>query len=270
LTYIKEGGLINAIRAVALLILAVSGLCVLVSGATQDENDPEKAAGLIREAIRVRGGDTYLKINTAISRGQFTPFQKGVSDAPTPVIDYIVYPDRERTEFGKGDSKYVQTNFGAKGWIYEAKQKMIRDQTEDQIKDVQQRLRYDLDNLLKRGWKEAGVKLVYVGRREVWRNTFSEAVRLDFADGAQVTLHFDPRAKLPLMTEYKIITEGKTSNEQSRYFRWVEFNGVQFPTIIDLYNEGLQAGRFSVDSVEYNAEVPEKLFAKPVNIKEVK
>jgi hypothetical protein len=147
---------------------------------------------------------------------------------------------------------------------------MIRDQTEDQIKGVQQGLRYDLDNLLKRGWQEAGAKLVYIGRREVWRNTFSEAVRIDFADGAQVTLHFDPRGKLPLMTEYKTITEGKTSNEQSRYFRWVDFNGVQFPTIIDFYREGQQTARVSVDSVEYNANVPEKLFAKPVNIKEVK
>jgi ERCC4-type nuclease len=45
---------------------------------------------------------------------------------------------------------------------------------------------------------------------------------------------------------------------------------VQFPTIIDFYREGQQTARVSVDSVEYNAEVPEKLFAKPVNIKEVK
>ena len=259
----------NAIRALALVIVGVSALAAM--GATQDdENDPVKAAILIREAIRVRGGETYLKITTSISRGQFTPFEKGVSDAPTPVIDYIVYPDRERTEFGKGDSKYVQTNSGATGWVYEAKQKMIRDQTEDQIKGVQQGMRFDLDNLLKRGWLESGAKLVYVGRREVWRNTFSEAVRIDFADGAQATLHFDPRAKLPLMTEYKTITEGKTSNEQSRYYRWVEFNGVQFPTIIDFYREGQQTARVSVDSVEYNAEVPEKLFAKPVNIKEIK
>ena len=257
-----------SIRLMGFMLVGVLGLGVLV--AAQDENDPEKAAALIRDAIKARGGETYTKIRTTVSRGNYSPFDKGASEAPMPVIDYIIYPDRERTEFGKGDSKYVQTNSGATGWVYEAKQKMIRDQTEDQIKVGQQSLRYDIDNLLRSASQEAGAKLVYVGRREVWRNTFSEAVRIDFSDGASVTLHFDPRAKLPLMTEYKTITEGKTSNEQARYFRWVDFGGVQFPTIVDIYHEGTQTARFSVDSVVFNADVPDKLFAKPSNIKEVK
>jgi hypothetical protein len=260
--------LIVRIRLIGFVLVGVLGLGVLA--AAQDENDPEKAAALIRDAIKARGGDAYLKIHTTVSRGQYSPFEKGASDAPMPVVDYIIYPDRERTEFSKGDSKYIQTNSGATGWVYEAKQKMIRDQTEEQIKVGQQSLRYDLDNLMRRASQEAGAKLVYVGRREVWRNTFSEAVRIDFSDGASVTLHFDPRAKLPLMIEYKTITEGKTSNEQARYFRWADFHGVQFPTIVDVYHEGIQSARYSVDSVEFNVEVPEKLFAKPVNIKEVK
>ena len=216
------------------------------------------------------GGAAYLNVHTVIGRGLYTTYRDGVSQLPATFVDYIVYPDKERTEFGKGDGKYVQTNTGGTGWVYDGKQKVVRDQTEDQSKQVQQGLRYDLDNLIRRGSHEAGAKLVYVGRREVWRNTFSEAVRIDFADGASATLHFDPRTKLPLMTEYKAITEGKTTNEQSRYFRWAEFGGVQFPTIVDAYREGTQTGRFSVDSVVFNVDVPDKLFVKPANIKEVK
>jgi len=260
--------LILSIRLTGFVLVAILGLSVLA--AAQDENDPEKAAALIRDAIKARGGDAYLKIRNIVSRGNFSPFDKGASEAPTPVVDYIVYPDRERTEFGKGDQKYVQTNSGATGWVYEAKQKMIRDQTEEQITAGRQSLRYDLDNLLRRAAQEPGVKFVYIGRREVWRNTFSEAVRIDFSDGASATLHFDPRAKLPLMTEYKTITEGKTSDEQARYFRWADFGGVQFPTIIDVYREGKQTARYSVDTVVFNVDVPEKIFAKPANIKEVK
>ena len=257
-------------RRIGLAALAISILAASLSATPQEENDSERAAELLQEAVKARGGDKYLSIRTIVSRGQFSPFEKGVSDAPMPVIDYIIYPDRERTEFGKGDSRVVQTNAGAAGWVYDARQKMIRDQTDAQIKDVQQGLRYDLDNLLRRGWKETGAKLVYIGRREVWRNNFAEAVRVEFADGASPILYFDPRAKLPLMTEYKIITEGKTSNEQARFFRWAEFNGVQFPTIIDFYREGQQTARVSVDSVEFNVEVADKLFVKPVSIKEVK
>jgi hypothetical protein len=250
--------------------MLASAILGFAASAAQDENDPQKAEALIREAVRVRGGQTYLGVRTTIIRGQFSPFEKGQADAPMPVVDYIVYPDRERTEFGKGDTKYVQTNAGAGGWIYEARQKMIRDQTEDQIQNAQLGLRYDLDNLLRLGWKEPGAKLVYVGRKEVWKNTFSEATRIDFSDGASVTLHFDARAKLPLATEYKTIAEGKTTNAQARYFRWADFNGVQFPTIIDFYREGVQTARVSIDSVEFNTAVPDKLFAKPASIKEVK
>lgn len=236
----------------------------------QDENDPAKAHALIRDAIKARGGDAYLTIRTIISQGQYTQFEKGVSGLPRGFIDYISYPDRERTEFGKGNEKYIQTNTGSSGWIYDAPQKMIRDQTDEQVKSFQQGFRHDLENLLRESWKEPGAKLVYLGRREAWRNTFSEAIRVDFLDQSSVTLHFDPRSKLPLMSEYKSVNDDKTTNDQTRYFRWVEFGGIMFPTIQDFYREGQQTARVSYDTARFNETIPDKLFAKPANIKEVK
>ena len=237
----------------------------------QDEDDPAKAAELISDAVKARGGEAYLKIRTIVTQGQYTGFVKGVSGIPQPFVDYIVYPDRERTEFSKGNTKVIQTNVASTGWVYDAEQKMIRDQKDDQVKGWLQGIRYDLDNLLRRGSKEPGVKLVYLGRREAWLNTFTRAVRLDFSDGASATIHFDPRSKLPVMTEYKIVREeGTTSEEQIRYFQWIEVDGVQFPKIQDSYREKIQTSRVYFDQIRFNIEVPEKLFAKPASIKEVK
>ena len=236
----------------------------------QDENDPAKAAALVREAVRARGGEAYLKIRTVVSRGQYTPFEKGASGNPAGFVDYIAYPSRERTEFGKGDNKFIQSNSESANWVYDAKQKMIRDQTDEQVKQYQQGARYDLDALLRVATDQAGVKLVYLGRKEPWRNTFSEAVRVDFTDGGSATLHFDSRAKLPLSTEYKLVTEDGVANHEARYYRWVEFNGVQFPTIVDFYREGKQSARVSFDSITSNESIPDKLFAKPATVKEVK
>lgn len=257
----------------ALAIITIFSLTAFAFG--QEENDSAKAEALIREAIKARGGEAYLKIRTLVGRGQYTAFAKGVSGLPTEFVDYIVYPDRERTEFGKGDSKYIQTNFGNEGWVYEAAQKMIRVQTEEQVKTFQQGLRYDLDGVLRRGWQEKGAQLVYIGRREIWRNQFSEAVHLKYADGLSVTIYFDTRTKFPLMTEYQ--TEQKDEDgknqiieNQVRYARWLDYNGVQFPTIQDAYRNGQQSARVLFDGVSFNAEVPDKLFAKPANIKEVK
>ncbi|MGA9774050.1 MAG: hypothetical protein WBV94_33775 [Blastocatellia bacterium] len=259
-----------ALLLVALVLIALVSVPATINAQEQDENDQAKAAALIREAVRARGGDAYLKFRTIASRGQYTPFDKGLSGNPIIFVDYIAYPNRERTEFGKGDSKLIQTNSESANWVYDAKQKMIRDQKDDQIKQFQQGLRYDLDNLLRVASAQAGVKLVYLGRREPWRNQFSEAVRLDFADGGAATLHFDTRTKLPLSTEYKQITEEGTANNEARYYRWVDFNGVLFPTLVDSYRDGKQSARVSFDSVSITESVPDKLFAKPASIKEVK
>jgi hypothetical protein len=239
-------------------------------GRAQDENDPAKAAELISEAIKARGGDAYLKVRSIMTQGQYTPFFKGVSAIPQPFVDYIVYPDRERTEFGKGSSRLIQTNAANTGWIYDGEQKMIRDQKDDQIKIWLQGIRYDLDNLLRRGSKEAGVKLIYLGRREAWLNTFTQAVRLDFSDGASATIHFDPRSRLPVMTEYKLIRDEGMSDEQIRYFQWIDVDGVQFPKIQDSYRGKIQTSRVYFEQVKFNADVAERLFAKPLSIKEVK
>lgn len=255
--------------ACALLIAAVI-LPAAITAQEPDENDPAKGAALVRDTVAARGGEAFLKISTIESHGQFTPFEKGVSGDPAPFVDYVVYPGRERTEFGKGDTKIIQSNSETANWVYDATQRMIRDQKEEQVRQFQQSARYDLDNLLRTAVQQSGVKLVYLGRREAWRNTFSEALRVDFTDGGTAILHNDPRSKLPLMVEYKTVGEEGTVNNEVRYFRWVDFSGIKFPTIQDFYRNGKQSARVSFDTVSFNVSVPDKLFAKPSNIKEVK
>jgi outer membrane lipoprotein-sorting protein len=235
----------------------------------QDENDTAKALALVRAAIKARGGDTYLKVRQTITRGQFTGYEKGVSGDPAPFVDYIA-PGRERTEFGKGDYKTIQTNSDAASWVYDARAKQIKDQTEEQIKNFKQGARFDLDNLLRAANAQQGVKLTYLGRREPWRSTFSEAIRVEYADGGAATMHFDTRSHLPLSIEYQTVTEKGPAKSETRYFRWVDFGGVMFPTIQDFFLEGVQSARVSFDEVNLNANIPDKLFAKPASIKEVK
>jgi hypothetical protein len=262
--------LIKSVKLFALSFAIILLPAAIRAAQEQEENDPVKAAALIREVIKMRGGDAYLKFRSVVSRGQYTIFEKGAPGNPISFADYIAFPNRERTDYGKGDNKYIKSNSELANWVYDGKQRMIRDQTDEQIKQFQQEARYDLDALLRAAAAQSGVKLVYLGRREPWRNTFSEAVRVDFTDGGSATLHIDARAKLPLSVEYKIVVEEGTVKSEMRYYRWVEFNGVQFPTLQDFYREGKQSGRVSFDSININESIPDKLFAKPASIKEVK
>jgi hypothetical protein len=252
------------------LLLVLASLNSGVAARAQDDDDPAKAAALIREAIAARGGEAYLSMRSVVSRGQYTPYEKGVSGDPMSFVDYVLYPGRERTEFGKGSTKFIQANSNGGGWVYDANQKMIRDQKEDQIRQFEQGQRYDLDNLFRTLSQKSGFKLVYLGRREAWRNTFTEAVRVDFSDGSPAILHFDPRSKLPMMIEYKTLGEEGPINNEVRYFRWIDFSGIQFPTIQDTYRNGKQSNRVSYDTFVVNSSISEKLFDKPSNIKEVK
>jgi hypothetical protein len=261
---------VRSLLLIVLSLITAASLVPRIAAQEQEENDPEKAARLIQEAIAARGGEVYVSLHSLVSRGQYTPFDKGAPGDPVPFVDYVVYPGRERTEFGKGDTKIVQANSDGSGWIYDARQKMIRDQKEDQIKQFEQGARYDLENLLRITSQKPDVKLVYLGRREAWRNTFSEAVRIDFSDGSPATLHFDPRSKLPMMIEYKTVSEDGPVNNEVRYFRWVDFNGIKFPTIQDSYRNGKQSNRVSFDTFVVNSSLPDRLFAKPSSIKEVK
>ena len=257
----------------SLSIISVISLSLTAGNAgaqDQDEQDNARAGELIRNAIQARGGDAYLNIKEMVSRGEYTRFEKGVSTLPLDFLDYILYPDKERTEFGKGGHKTVLSNSGDTGWTYDAEAKLIKDQTEQQVKEYQQGARYDLDNLLRRGWKESGAKLVYLGRREAWKDTFSEAVRIDFSDGANAIIHFDRRTRLPMMVEFKRVAEDGPKNEQVRYYQWLDYNGVKFPKVQDSYRDGKQTSRVYYDTISFNTTIPPRLFEKPSNPKEVK
>ena len=267
----------SSIRPAILWILFITSI-VSVSQASgvaalaqdQDQEDNAKAGELIRDAIQARGGNAYLSIKEIVSRGEYTRYEKGASTLPQDFLDYISYPDKERTEFGKGNHRTILANSGDTGWTYDAEAKLIKDQTEQQIKDYQQGARYDLDNLLRRGWKEPGAKLVYLGRREAWKDTFSEAVGIDFSDGAAATIHFDRRTRLPMMIEFKRVAEDGPKNEQVRYYQWLDYNGVKFPKIQDSYRDGKQTSRVYYDTFSFNASIPPRLFDKPSSPKEVK
>src|SRR5262249_28679387 len=105
-----------------LILIIALALFVTVPICGQTENKPstdDKAEAIVRHAIEVVGGDAYLKVRTIISRGYYSQYKDGVSQLPAKFVDYIVYPDKERTEFLSGGVRLIQTNFGEQGWVFD-------------------------------------------------------------------------------------------------------------------------------------------------------
>lgn len=232
----------------------------------------EKAEAVIQRAIQRLGGERYLSVKTVVGRGNFTLVKDDISGLPSAFVDYIVFPDKERTEFKIAGGKMIQTNIGDTGWIADSASRSIKDQTPEQVADFKRGIRTSLDYFLRGEWrKEKDVKLEYVGRREASLGKRNEVVRLTYADGTAIEYEFAAQDGTPAKMSYKRKNaEGAEVKEEDRFAQFVEVNGVFAPYIIDHYRDGKQSSRINYESIQYNTPVPETLFAKPTDVKKIK
>ena len=231
----------------------------------------EKALTVVARAVEALGGQAYLGVRTVVSRGYFTQFNEGQSGIPVTFRDYLVFPDRERTEFKGGGTNFLQVNTGETGWSFDGKKRLIADVTPEQVESFKTTLRTSIDNLPRGWWRAEGASLTYVGRREAGLARRNEVVRVTYPDGFEAEFEYDAREGLPSKVLYKRPgEEGERVEEEDRYAQFLTISGVRFPFVIDHYRAGQQSSRVNYDAVEVNKPVPDSLFAKPADVKAIK
>ncbi len=166
--------------ATQLAVIAVAFFSGQVSAQTETTKTTpdEKAQQIVQRAIQVVGGDRYLSVKTVIGHGFFTEYKDGMSGIPLKFVDYIVYPDKERTEFIGGGQRLIQTNDRDHGWIFDAAARTLKDQNTTQLEDFRLAMRTSVENLLRGWWRAQGATLSYVGRREAGLARRNETVKL--------------------------------------------------------------------------------------------
>ncbi len=236
----------------------------------------QKAQAIIQRAIESVGGSTYLNVQTVVGRGFYTAYQDGMSQLPTRFLDYIVFPDKERTEFTSLGIRVVQTNAGDSGWIYDGATKSINDQKPGQIENFKLAMRTSVDNVLRGWWQKEKAVISYVGRREAGLAKRNETVRLTYPDGFWIEYEFGARDGLPAKVIYKRSRpkadseETEEVTEEDRLVKHVTIDGVTAPFVIDHFINGKQSSRINYESVEFDRTIPDSLFIKPENAKNFK
>jgi hypothetical protein len=267
------------IQPCLLLILFV--VCGLAQADKPQADKPksetdDKAEQIVQRAIKAVGGDRYLAVRTLIGRGFFTDYKDGVPGIPTKFVDYLVYPDRERTEFNGGGVRTIQTNDRGKGWIYDGAALTLKDQSASQLEDFRILMRTSVENLLRGWWRKDGATLSYVGRREAGLARRNETVRLTYPDGLWIEYEFAASDGLPAKVLYQRkqkkadSDEKENISEEDRLFKPITIDGVLTPYVIDHYRNGTQTSRINYDSVEFNKPIADSLFVKPASFKAVK
>lgn len=231
----------------------------------------EKAEQILQRAIEAMGGGAYLNVRSIIGRGLYTLYRDGQSGIPSTFVDYIIYPDRERTEFKGQEGKIIQTNSGDAGWLYDGAAKSLKDMTKAQVEDFKRAMRSSVDYLLRGYWRKEGAKLSYAGRREAGLARRNEAVKLTYPDGFKVEFEFGAKDYLPMKVLYnRTNADGEERPEEDRMGQHVKIDGIIAPFVIDHYVAGTQTSRINYQSVEFNLPIADTLFARPANAKAVK
>jgi outer membrane lipoprotein-sorting protein len=260
----------------ALLAILVSVISCLAQSDAAVKASDEKAEQIIQKAIQAIGGDAYLNVKTVTGRGFYTQYHDGVSGVPLRFVDYIAYPDRERTEFTGDGNRIIQTNYQNEGWMFDAAAKTLKDQTAKQVEDFRTAMRTSMENLLRGWWRKEGATLSYVGRREASLGRRNEAVKLTYPDGFWIEYEFSAVEGTPAKAIYKRkqknpdTDEMFETSEEDRFFKPVAVAGVSAPFVIDHFRNGVQTSRINYESIEFNKPLADSLFAKPANIKAIK
>jgi hypothetical protein len=258
------------IFSVVLVALTISAHAQKVD--PKDPNNVRRGQELIKQAIEARGGARYLTFRSVMSTGQYTPYEKGVSQLPIQFLDIIVYPDKERVEFGKGKkkNKRIQVNVGKTGWLYDGDAETLKDQTDKQVQSHVDGLEFDLDRLLRVRWKEEGVEVGYAGREETRPGERADVVAFELQSDRTIHLLLDQQTHLPMSLVYEKPGDEGLVKHEVRYYQYVSYDGALFPNIIDFYRNGIQESRVNYQSVKLDPKIDEDTFTKPESVKAIK
>jgi hypothetical protein len=109
-----------------------------------------------------------------------------------------------------------------------------------------------------------------VGRRPASLGKRNDVIKLTYADGFAVEFEFADDGT-PVRSIYKRTNADNVEiTEEDRYAQFIDVGGVKAPFIIDRFTNGAQTSRINYDSIEFNKTIPDSIFAKPTNVKELK
>jgi hypothetical protein len=269
-----------SVKFLLLQVCLIFGLGVSALGQTPGPSPSasvdEKSQAIINKALEAVGGQTYLNVQTVIGRGFYSEIKDNVTQVPMKFLDYLVYPDRERTEFTLSGIRTIQTNVGDTGWMFDGAVKKISDQGPTQVEEFKRSMRTTVENLLKGWWRNEGGKVTYVGRREAGLAKRNEAVRLTYPNGFWIEYEFGARDFLPAKIIHKRMRKDLDSGDQVEtteedvLLKFITVDGVTAPWVIDHFVNGKQTSRINYEQIQYNQRLADTLFAKPADVKAIK
>ena len=189
----------------ALRFFALFCLCMFVVHDASAQT--VKPAQIMDDMIRALGGQTFLDVDDIHTTGRFFGFTRGELATSDTFVDYIKFPDMERTELGSAKNKSIQINRGTEGWKVEGK-KDPETQSVGEIEEFRKSFKTSFDYVLR---FVAGEKQTTMQTLTAEMIDFKRADVVELRDAAKNRIRFyiERNTRLPLKMQVRRTDESK-------------------------------------------------------------
>ena len=245
------------------------------------ETNVAKGRRVTKQVIAALGGATYLNVHNVQCDGREAAFgTAGTLMGFTLFRDMWIFPDKNRVEyFTKGEHTIVGflmgsddlliTHGGAMITVYDGKQGWTLDksgvsnQPEDLIKTFNDRLKTDMNTVLRKRINEPGVEAEYAGPDII---DLKEAEWIEFTDRDHrlMRLGIDKYSHLPL--RWVVVTRNPETRERTEvttsYTQYALNDGIKTPLSIEQAKDDRKISQTFLSSCKYNTDLSPDLFTR--------
>jgi hypothetical protein len=252
------------ILAVALALGVASGAPIAAGqdkGYLSPAESAAKAKELIQRAITAMGGEAYLKARDVYCEGRFAQFgSTGDLSGYERVYDFVMFPDKNRTEFSK-KRNIIYVNNGDKAWSLD--RGGVEELPEERGKDYLEGLKTDIHHLFRFRLEEEGMVFRYAGVDMVDLKPV-DWLELTDSDRRVIRIAFAQSSGLPVRASYVTRDpETRVRTEETDYYsNYHSMAGVETSLRIWKETNGRMTYQVFWDKCSYNTGVSETYFTR--------
>jgi hypothetical protein len=214
---------------------------------------------ILDQMLQALGGDAFLEVKEIHTTGRFFAFTRGELSGGDTFVDYIKFPDMERTEFGKDRDKSVTINRGMEGWRIEGR-KDPEPQSPGQTKEFLSDFKTSFDYVL-RFVVHHPQTTVQVLASEIIDFKRTDVLELRDTTKNRIRFFVDRNTRLPVKMQVRKADESSVREEL--FGNWHRFQEVMTPLFVARFKDSIKTMEIRAETVNYNSGLSDNLFAPP-------
>ena len=227
-------------------------------GQTVQRDDPGRA--LVRRAVEAKGGLEALKAIRTVVAEASTTFRMEQGELESNTKTYVVYPDKFRVDATIAGADIVQVYNAGEAWMREPGG--VRDAPPPMAAEFAASVRRDMIPLLI-GVAEGRLKAKVLP--EEGRDGASlRVVEVTGGDMSPVRLFIDEKGLIARQSFAAAGPDGRTMQAEEVFSDYRAVDGVQVPFTAEVLRNGQPILTRVLTSVEFNTDIPDDLFTRPV------